>query len=65
MMTFTSGTSVTLTATPGAGADFRGWSGGGCTGAGDCVITMDASASVTATFGPLFTLTVDPRRTAP
>jgi uncharacterized repeat protein (TIGR01451 family) len=44
------GTMVTLTATPGANSTFAGWSGGGCTGTGTCVVTMDAAKSVTATF---------------
>ena len=40
---------MTLTATPEAGSVFAGWSGA-CTGTGDCVVTMDAVKSVTATF---------------
>jgi hypothetical protein len=47
---FTSGTSVTLTATAAAGSIFTGWSGA-CTGTGSCMVTMDAAKSVTATFG--------------
>ena len=46
---FTSGTEVTLTATPVAGSTFVGWSGA-CTGDGACDVTLDANASVTATF---------------
>ncbi len=52
------GTGVTLTATPAAGSEFTGWSGEGCSGAGDCTFTMDAAKTVTATFTPLHTLTV-------
>jgi endoglucanase len=49
---FTRETTVTLTATPTSGtAIFTGWSGD-CTGAGNCVVTMDAARSVTATFQP-------------
>lgn len=48
---------VTLTATPGPGHRFGGWSGA-CTGSGDCVVTMTAPQRVTATFIPRFTLTV-------
>ncbi len=44
------GTSVTLTATPLSGSTFNGWSGGGCSGTGACVVTMNATTSVTATF---------------
>jgi hypothetical protein len=47
---FPGGTSVTLTATPGTGATFTGWSGGGCSGTGTCTVTMDAAKSVEATF---------------
>ncbi len=46
--------SVTLIATPtGLGASlstFAGWSGGGCTGTGSCIVTMTAAQAVTATF---------------
>lgn len=46
---FNKGTSVTLTA---SGASFSGWTGGGCSGTGTCVINnIQANASVTATFG--------------
>jgi hypothetical protein len=46
---FASGTPVTLTATPGGGATFSGWSGA-CSGTGSCVVTVNSSASVTAMF---------------
>jgi Divergent InlB B-repeat domain len=46
------GTSVTLTATPGSGATFTGWSGG-CSGTGGCQVTIGTTpSSVTATFTP-------------
>ena len=44
------GAVVTLTAIPAAGSTFTGWSGGGCSGNGSCVVTMNSSVSVTATF---------------
>jgi FG-GAP-like repeat/Divergent InlB B-repeat domain/FG-GAP repeat len=47
---FTSGTGVTLTASPTAGWTFSGWSGGGCSGTGTCTVTMSAAQSVTASF---------------
>lgn len=47
---FTSGTSVTLTATPAIGSTFGGWSGGGCGGAGSCVVNVSGDQTVTATF---------------
>jgi Divergent InlB B-repeat domain len=46
---FTPGTQVTLTATPADGYGFSGW-GGACSGVGNCVVTMNAAQSVTATF---------------
>jgi len=46
---FTSGTVVTLNATPGTSASFSGWSGA-CTGTGACTVTMSQAASVTASF---------------
>ena len=47
---FDDGTQVTLSATPNANSSFMGWSGAGCSGTGDCVVTMDQARSVTATF---------------
>ena len=46
---FSSGTAVTLTATPAAGSTFGGWSGA-CSGTGACQVTMSAARAVTATF---------------
>jgi len=57
---YNSGTVVTLTASPAGGSTFAGWSGGGCTGTGTCVVTITAATSVTATFNlQQFTLTVN------
>ena len=47
---FDDGAAVTLTATPGSGSTFAGWSGGGCSGTGTCTVTMSADQAVTATF---------------
>ncbi len=48
------GTSITLTAAADANSTFAGWSGGGCSGTGACIVTMPASpATVTATFNLL------------
>ena len=47
---FTSGTTVTLTATPAAGSTFAGWSGAACPGTGACSLSMTANQLVTATF---------------
>jgi subtilisin family serine protease len=55
---YSSGTQVTLTATPASNSTFSGWSGGGCSGTGTCVVTLNADATVTATFIPKVTLTV-------
>jgi uncharacterized repeat protein (TIGR02543 family) len=42
-------TAVTLSASPGTGSTFTGWSGA-CTGIGICQVTMNADRSVTANF---------------
>jgi hypothetical protein len=54
------GTTITLTASPAAGSTFAGWSGGGCSGTGSCVISnIGADTTVTATFNLIqHTLTV-------
>lgn len=48
---YSSGTSVTLTATPSTGSTFAGWSGA-CSGTGTCSISMTAASSVTARWRP-------------
>jgi hypothetical protein len=51
-MNYSSGTPVTLTATPAGGATFNGW-GGACSGNGSCLVTMSSLESVTAMFSSL------------
>jgi YVTN family beta-propeller protein len=57
---FPDGTQVTLTASAASGSAFAGWSGGGCSGTGPCVITPTADTAVTATFTviPSFMLSI-------
>ncbi len=45
---FNNGTSLTLTATE---AGFTGWTGGGCSGAGPCILMLTQPTTVTANFG--------------
>jgi uncharacterized repeat protein (TIGR03803 family) len=52
--TFAPSPSVTLTATPAAGATFREWRGA-CTGTGACTVSVTAATSVTAVFSKTFT----------
>ena len=47
--TYLPGQQVTLTAFPGTNWEFSAWSGA-CTGSGACVVTMDRSKFITATF---------------
>ena len=42
--------SVTLTASANTGSTFGGWSGGGCSGTGDCTVSIVSAGLVTATF---------------
>ena len=51
--TYPFGTHVTLTAAPGAGSVFAGWSGAGFGGNRTCVVSLATSQNVTAIFGPL------------
>jgi hypothetical protein len=47
------GTTVTLVANPDSGYDFDGWSGGGCSGTGNCQVTMNGDVSgISASFSP-------------
>jgi hypothetical protein len=56
---FPQGSQVTLSASANAGSTFSGWSGGGCSGTGNCAVTLSAATSVTATFtlSPIATTT--------
>jgi hypothetical protein len=44
------GGSATLSASPGPGSTFAGWSGGGCSGTEPCTVTVSADSEVTALF---------------
>jgi hypothetical protein len=44
------GAVVTVTGTPASGSTFAGFSGGGCSGTAQCVLTMSGDVSITATF---------------
>jgi uncharacterized repeat protein (TIGR02543 family) len=48
---YTSGTSVTLTAAPASGYTFSGWSGA-CSGTGSCTVSMTRARNITANFAP-------------
>ncbi len=48
--TYLGDTIVTLTAAPSESSLFTGWSGGGCSGTGECIVTLNASTTVEATF---------------
>lgn len=61
--TFSSGTSVTLTATLSGNSTFTGWSGGGCSGTGPCSVTINGDKTVTARFAsndPVFLPMIKP-----
>jgi hypothetical protein len=55
VQTYFASATVTLTATAAVGSVFAGWSGGGCSGTGNCTVTMNAATQVTATFGLVIT----------
>jgi hypothetical protein len=59
--TFIEGEVVTLTATPGPGAVFGGWSGDCAAAVPTCQVTMEVARSVTARFAPGYN-TVTPCR---
>ena len=41
---------MTLNAQPGLLSGFAGWSGGGCSGTGPCIVTLAGDTTITATF---------------
>ena len=47
---FAQGTPVTLTAQAGSGSTFQGWTGGTCSGTGQCVVTVGSDIMVGAQF---------------
>jgi len=47
---YPAGTSVTLTAQANDGYSFTGWGGGGCSGTGSCLVTMDQARNISASF---------------
>lgn len=48
---FLQGSQVTVTAVPGAGATWKGWTGGGCSGLSlSCTTTINADTTLTANF---------------
>ena len=55
---FPGGTSVTLTAAASSGSSFSGWSGCDSASGTTCTVTMTQSRTVTATFAPNYTLTI-------
>ncbi len=57
---FASPSSITLTPAASPGSVFIGWSGGGCTGKGSCVVSLVANTTVTATFVPVTTIFSEP-----
>ncbi|MFC1684227.1 choice-of-anchor D domain-containing protein [Pseudomonadota bacterium] len=52
MNTYEAGSSISLIAMPHAGSRFDGWSGGGCSGASECVIALNSDVVVSASFSP-------------
>jgi Invasin, domain 3/Bacterial Ig-like domain (group 2) len=56
--TYPMNTPVTLTARASGDDVFDGWKGGGCSGTGECVVTLTQAQSVFAIFTRRFSLTV-------
>ncbi|KPA12944.1 hypothetical protein MHK_006849, partial [Candidatus Magnetomorum sp. HK-1] len=47
---YVEGTEVALSAIPESGSYFETWSGGECSGTGDCVVKLNSDMTITATF---------------
>jgi M6 family metalloprotease-like protein len=56
---YISGDVITLMATASPGSIFTGWSGGGCSGTGTCVVTLSANTNVTTTFSATLLINED------
>lgn len=55
---FEAGSSVTLSAAAASGAAFAGWSGGTCSGSGDCTLVASENVAVQAMFAAANTVSV-------
>ncbi|MBI5635246.1 MAG: SBBP repeat-containing protein, partial [Nitrospirae bacterium] len=51
---------VTLSVSPAPGSTFTGWSGGGCSGIGTCVVTVSGEITVTAAFNDPLVIMKEP-----
>ena len=49
---FAAGGAVILSATPGPGSTFVGWSGGGCAGTQPCTVAGNGAVAISASFAP-------------
>lgn len=52
------GTSLTLTASPAPTSAFVGWTGGGCSGTGECTVRLDADVTIQVAFALKHSLVV-------
>jgi PQQ-like domain len=50
LASYAGNTQVSLVAEPKAGSSFLGWAGGGCIGAGDCLVALNSPKTISAIF---------------